>query len=418
MIKTTIIVSALVLCLAIATHAAPPSSGAQASGVQSLGTITRSQMAQQMNKPMTFEGYFYDGSIPMLVQSMELVQGNTPLPPDKYIPIVGPIPSSFKPGAKVRIGGQMQAPTGERLQGEGVSLQVTAQSQAVVVQASPPSAAAGSAQLFTGFRAPVTVPVLTKRYALLIGGGRNSANDYPRYWNDLWMMYQILIAAGYQPANIRVAYSSGLPRGGGMPVNYSATTAGIQAAFTYLAPRVKASDTLYIMIVGQCAPPGDIGPTPMYWTWPGMPMSPSALAIQVNKIATCKQMTIQMGQAFSGAFIPLLMKPNRVIIASSAAYKDSYCHPSYLLDNFEYWYMSALVGHQVIGGAPLNADANGSGQVSLGEAYNYTLPRPGGAGIPAIAWQMPQFEDTGTPPSRFGAVPGAGEGLVGAVTYL
>jgi hypothetical protein len=48
--------------------------------------------------------------------------------------------------------------------------------------------------------------------------------------------------------------------------------------------------------------------------------------------------------------------------------------------------------------------------------------RPGGPSaigmIPPIAAQMPQFEDNNAPPSRFGPVPAAGEGLVGAATYL
>ncbi|MCX6374459.1 MAG: hypothetical protein NTU88_00210, partial [Armatimonadetes bacterium] len=90
--------------------------------------------------------------------------------------------------------------------------------------------------------------------------------------------------------------------------------------------------------------------------------------------------------------------------------------------NFNYWYLSALQGSELLGGRSVRADTNGDRTVSIAEAYNFTLDKPGGmsAGgtIPPISAQMPQFEDNNAPPSRFGPLPGAGEGLVGAVTYL
>jgi hypothetical protein len=409
----------LLLCLSVAAQEALTSSSAQSSR-QVVQPDDRTRLLQQMNKQVQLEGFFYNGSIPMLVRNMELVQGDTPIPPDKYVPITGPIPSSFKPGAKVRIGGQVQKPTGEKLPGEALALQVTARAQASVVQA-PPSAILNQSALAVAIAPPAVTP-LPEHYALLIGTGMNAANDYVRYWNDLVRMYQLLISEGYNPANIRVVYASGVPKSPSMPVHYAATMGGITTAFTYFVPKVKADGRMYILVVGQGAPPGSIpGQPTAYWTWLGIPMTPAAFAIQVNRIATYQRMVIHMNQSFSGGFIPYLMRPDRIIITAAAAHSQSWAHPSLYYGNFNYWYLSALRGHLLFSEAPVNADANGNGRVSLAEAYNYTLPRPGGPGsppIPPISSQMPMFEDTGGPPARYGHLPGAGEGLVGIVTYL
>jgi len=370
-------------------------------------------MLKNLNKQVTLEGFYYDGSIPMLVESMDLVVPDTPIPPDKYVPIVGPIPPSFKTGAKVKINGKLHKPGGEQLQGEDLAIQLTAQAQTSVLQPGP-SALLGQSKI-AAIIGGVTAPPLPNHYALLIGTGKNYPNDYVRYWNDLVRMYQLLISKGYSPANIRVAYANGVPKSASMPVHYPATMPGITAAFTYFVPRVKAEDDMYVLVVGQGNSPS------IYWTWPGVAITPSVFANQVNRITTCRRMTIHMNQSYSGGFIPILKRPNRVIVTASAWNRGSWAHPSLYYGNFDYWYISALRGHLLFGEAPVSADTNSDGKVSIAEAYNFTLPRPGGPGsppIPPIANQMPQFEDNGTAPSRFGTVPFAGEGLLGAATYL
>ena len=408
----------LLLCLSVTAQGALTS--AQSSSLL-IGPNSRTQLRQQMNTQVQLEGFFFQTGIPMLVENLELLQGDQPLPEDKYIPLTGPIPSSFKLGAKVRIGGQVQAPTGEKFQGETLALNLTAQSQTSILQA-PASEILNLSALAEITPPPPPTP-LPNRYALLIGTGMNPANDYVRYWNDLVRMYQLLISKGYNPANIRVAHAWGAPRSASMPVHYPASMGGINAAFTYFVPKVHADDQMYILVVGQGALPGSIPGAPTaYWTWANIPMTPAAFAMQVNRITACQRMIIHMNQSFSGAFIPYLMRPNRIIITAAAANRSSYAHPSLVYGNFNYWYLSALRGHLLFGEAPVNADSNGNGQVSLAEAYNFTLPRPGGPSavgmIPAISAQMPMFEDSGAPPSRFGMLPGAGEGMVGVVTYL
>jgi len=413
----------VLLLLNAAAFAAEPRLSAVASSVRQPSRLARSSLLAQLSKQVTLEGFYYDGSVPMLVESMADVQGNLPIPPDKYVPLLGSLPTSFKSGAKVRVSGQVEKPTGEELSGEAAVIRVRAASQGTLLQA-PVSALAGLAgQVVAVSPAAASAPPGGKRYALLIGGGKDPANNHVRYWNNLWQMYHILISAGYAPGDIRVAYAYGAPRTAGMPVQFPATMPGIAAAFSYFVPKVKAEDTFYLMVSGQGLTPSGAAPASAYFPWLGAPIPPPMFAAQVNRIMSYKRMVVEMGQSFSGAFIPYLRNPKRVVITASAANRDSWAHPSLMYDNFECWYLSALASHFLLGGAALSADANHNGRVSTTEAYDFALPRPGGpsAGgttIPPIAAQMPQFEDTGTPPSRWGPVPAAGEGILGADTSL
>ena len=272
----------------------------------------------------------------------------------------------------------------------------------------------------------LTTPTVTPqphRFALLIGTGKNPANDWPRYWNDLVKAYQYLLSKGYLAANIRVAYANGVPKSASMPVHYAATIAGITNAFSYFVPRVNGDDQMYILVVGQGAAPGAVSGAPTaYWTWPGVAMTPGSFAFQVNRIAAYQRMTIHMNQSLSGAFINYLRRPNRIIVTAAAANRDAYAHPTLTYGNFNYWFLSGLRGHELIGEAPVDADTNDNGQVSIGEGYNYTLNKPGGpcpgGVIPPMTMQQPQFEDNNMAPSRWGNLPGAGDGVIGLATYL
>lgn len=409
----------LLLCLSAAARGARLRLDAKPPDLYQLGKINRSQLLQQVDKQVTVEGYFYDGSIPLIVDNMETVAVESAMSPDKYIPIAGPIPSSFKSGAKVRITGQVQKPTGEDLKDETAIIRVPDVPRHAVLQAAPPSMSLQHqiAQSSLPVRRPTRVE---RQYALLIGGGKNQANNYLRYWRDLWQMYQIMVSAGYHPANIRVAYSNGQPRTSGMPVNYPANLGGIHAAFSYFVSRMGPGDTLYILVCGQGASPGQIAPT-AYWTWPDVPMRPNLFAAEVNRITDYARMVIHMNQSYSGGFISALRDPKRIIVTAAAENRDAYCHASYLHGNFNFWYLSALAGQRLLGGPVVDADVNDDGHVSIAEAYNFTLPRPGWAGIPAIPpifAQRPQVEDTGTAPSYWGPLPASGEGAISAATHL
>lgn len=380
----------------------------------------RSQLLQQLNKTVKLDGYYYDGSIPMLVEDMKLVQSGVPIPPDKYVPITGPIPSSLKPGAKVAINGVLQKPTSGGLAQEGVVLQF--QSAPVIQQGISNLLPAQTVIRDLGVMKPLPLkPITGKHYALLIGTGQNPANTWVRFWNDLaWMHYIMVNGYSYDPANIRVLFADGFRKPGGlnysMTINGPATWPAIQNAFAYFASKMTANDRLYIFMAGLGANIGTVsgGPT-AFWLWGNYPMTPTMFAAQVNRIINYERIVVHMNQAFCGYFIPPLTRPKRIIVTTAAFNKNSYAHPSLYFNNFNYWYLSALRGKLLLGDAPINYDTNHDGKVSLAEAYNFTLGKPGSAAqeIPNINLQMPQFEDNGTPPSRFGPLPYGGEGNVG-----
>lgn len=385
---------------------------------------TRSQLLQQLNKSVKLEGYYYDGSIPMLVEDMQLVQSGVPIPPDKYVPITGPIPSSLKPGARVAINGMLQkAPRGD-LAHESVVLQFQ----------SAPSIQQGISNLLTPQTAINTLGVMKpklqkpiavgKRYALLIGTGSNMADTWVRFWNDVaWMHYIMVNDYDYDPANIRVLYANGYRRPGSkypMTLNGPATWSDVQAAFAYFASKMTANDELYIFMAGLGANPGSVPGAPTAFWLLNYPMTPTMFAGQVNRIINYKRIVVHMNQAYCGYFIPSLTRPKRIIVTTAAANKNSYAHPSLSFNNFNYWYLSALRGKMLIGDVPVNFDINHDGKVSLAEAYNFTLGKPGSSaqGISPIDYQMPQFEDNGTVPSRFGPLPSGSEGIAGMSNTL
>jgi hypothetical protein len=59
---------------------------------------------------VTVEGFYYGETIPMIVDDIKRVYVDTPMPPDAYLPIVGPIPSGLKTGDRVAVTGLVSRP--------------------------------------------------------------------------------------------------------------------------------------------------------------------------------------------------------------------------------------------------------------------------------------------------------------------
>lgn len=413
--KSYTLIALFLVCLLIAISAVYSITASESRAVNTAkvqtAQVNRTVLMNSMNKSVTIEGFYFNDSIPMIVQDLKLVQVDDPIPPDKYIPVTGTVPSSVKLGDKIKVTGKVQKPTERNLLGESLSIQIEG-SGVSVLQKTP--VLQEKLDITASLEPIQPVQTLYQKYAILIGGGKNYANDYVRYWNDITRTYLILKDKGYKPENIRVCYSNGVPRSSSMPVNYPANTSGISAAFSYIGAKAKENDTVFIMVSGQNSPPGDVATTTAYWTWQNVPVTPNQFAYQVNKITKYKQMYIFIHPSYSGGFIPYLKKDDRVIITSAAANRSAYAHPSYYYGNFNYWYLSALTGHVLLGGSAVNADANSNGKVSLTEAYNFTLPR---TGLAPITYQVPQFEDNGVLPSHFGTMPTGGDGLIGKDSY-
>jgi len=461
--RATLLVLALVLCFTIAAQSAeaPPrlqTQNIQTAGIQRLGMITRNQLLLQVNKSITMEGFYYDGSIPMVLDNFERVNMDMMLPPDSYVPIVGPVPPGLQSGARISLEGVLQRPTTQdppTVRRESLIIRIaTAQKIRIIRAATTPIIARPiNLERMVAIGGIIFVPRQVK-YAVLIAGGANPANNHHRYWNDLKTMYNILKSSGYKAANIYVIYASGTGSDASMPVNYSATRANISTVFNQLASKMGSLDTLYIMMndhgggvmpvptggypagnySGAIDTSGDeigesyseaamnadlngdgdksdtvrIDETLCLWY---DSITDDQFALELNKIQNFSKIIIQMKQCFCGGFTADLTKPNRIIMASASPIQPSWAHSSLNYGEFTYWYFSALTGNKPDGSGTVNADTNGDGKVSILEAYNFARShdtRP----------EMPYYEDNGVLPYHSGAMPAGGDGALGATTYL
>ncbi|MGQ9777953.1 MAG: C13 family peptidase [Thermodesulfobacteriota bacterium] len=404
MISTFLIISVLAGWAQVRKQTQPamkverPSPEAQLLSIQK---VRGPQMMTFFNKQITIEGFYYDGSIPMVIDDIKRVYVDTPLPPDSYVPIVGPKPAGLKSGDKISLTGMLLKPTPQdhpSVQREPVILRIERLEQLKILK--PSSISFRPFPEFRPYQPPVDLP---DRYAVLIAGGWNPANNHIRYWNDLKTMYNILRSNGYAAQRIYVIYADGVPRDSSMPVHYSATPASIATVFNTLSRSMSDNDTLYIML-------NDHGSPNALCLW-YVNMSNTDFGNEVNKVSRYSQMVIQMKQCHSGSFIPPLTGARRTVMSSCASNQLSYGHPSNQFGEFTYWYFSALTGRKPDGSGNVNADSNNNGKISILEAYNFARSHD-------QAPETPHFEDDGAAPARTGQVPSGTDGNRSASIYL
>ena len=366
----------------------------------------RGVAAQKLiGKEVTVVGFYYDGSIPMIVDDIERVLVDMVMPPDSYVPIVGPPPKGVKSGDRISLkGAKLDKASGSdpiSVRNEPTVLRLAADTTSTTLQSS-------TLKFSILERYPILIQPgvlqLSNYYAVLIAGGWNPANSHQRYWNDLKTMYTILRNAGYPAANIYVIYADGVARDAAMPVHYSATAANIATVFTALASKMKAADTLYIML-------NDHGSPNALCLWNQTTISANAFAAEVNKIKSYDKMIAQMKQCYSGSFIQPLTAARRTVMSSCAANQVSYGHSSNQFGEFTYWYFAALTGNKPDGSGAVNADTNGDKKISILEAYNFARSHD-------TAPETPYFEDDGVVPSHSGAMPAGGDGIRSATIFL
>ena len=416
------------------------------------------QRLQLLGKSVVMEGYFYDGSVPMLIDDFQRTLCDMELPTESYILLSGPRPKSVKSGDKIKLQGVLRQPGGQDpvwMQDELAILQPSTTEEPTILQRATALRLARYRPLPRIVLEHIGPLLAAKKYAVLIIGGGSAASNHYRYWRDLKTMYNILLARGYQAGNIYVIYASGTGRDSDVPVNYSASKANIATVFNELAGKMKSVDTLYVMINdhgggflaqaiagyspgvygGQIDTNADEGAenvseatynrdfngdgdrtdilafdeTVSLW---GDRISDDEFAVEVNKIANYSRMIFQMKQCFSGGFLRDLTAPNRIIMASCTQVQASWADTiSQQYGEFTYHYFAAITGQKPDGSGPVNADANGNGKISVVEAYNYARSHDGRP-------ETPGYEDNGVLPHHTGNMPSGGDGAVGSLHHF
>jgi len=121
--------------LAANIQASGEAPGSTSSPLKALPAIRTPGLLRRLNQQVTVEGYFYDGSIPMLVDDFEKIRINSILSTDSYLPLVGR-KLNLKWGDRVKVSGILEAGTAP-LTRESAVLRLTASSRVQVIQVSP-----------------------------------------------------------------------------------------------------------------------------------------------------------------------------------------------------------------------------------------------------------------------------------------
>lgn len=409
--------------------------------ITAAGRLRTPAVLQRLEQEVTLQGFYYDGSIPMVIDDFDRVKSNMRIPNEAYVPLVGAAPTGVKNGDSIEVTGTLSRPTGadpRRVLGESAVLRVGDPQRFRLVQATAtPVTLQAITAVSDRLRGTIVRPprdlhlVVPHKYAVLIAGGINGGNSHLRYWNELKAMYDILLARGYAAADITVIYADGAARGSGMTVNYAATSANISTAFTQLAAKVTASDKVFIMTNDHGGQgPSDNGSDETVthhdealcvWAAAGEQFVAGAcpytcymrdddLATQVNKLDAGATVIVVMEQCYSGGQLDDLTRPNRVMMSAASATEPSWSRSSQW-NEFVYWFLAAVSGSRPDGAGAVNADTNGDGSVSMLEAFNFARAND-------AAGETPFYEDNGTLPAHSGTMPAGGEGTLGAATFL
>ena len=221
--------------------------------------------------------------------------------------------------------------------------------------------------------------VLGQKYALLLSGGVDSANNWPRYLNDLTEIYWALRNVyGYPASNIYVLYANG---SGPSWVTTSATRANLFSTFAMLQGMMGSSDELMVFVTNHGGQTVAGTNQAKIWLWNYESIADWEFANQVNLLPSGAKKYFAFGQCYSGGMVDNLAGPNRHIATASGFNEPSWACDgnndqgncgSYAFDEFVLHWTAALNGSYPNAASLLsNADTNFDTTISLDEAFFY-----------------------------------------------
>ena len=128
-----------------------------------------------------------------------------------------------------------------------------------------------------------------------------------------------------------------------------------------------------------------------------------ALAEMVDRLGTAT-VSVFMLPCFSGGFIDDLTAPNRVI--STATGEEAYSYGNLFTELF-----TGALHRATRYAEPVNSDADGNGQISMLEAFNYAAGND-------YYGETPQYDDNGDALGHPFPIPSGGDGDFGSTVYL
>lgn len=258
------------------------------------------------------------------------------------------------------------------------------------------------------------------KVAFLYSGGIDASNAHTRYYNDIKALYWLLKNKyGFSDNNIIVCYKDGkndyissTNPGDSVKIDYPASKAGLNAAFSNLR-RIMGTSTKFFCFInnhgggyrasnglyygGAADTNGDEPSTDskhydedIFYYNETTDIRDDSLASWVNSL-TFNTGIFVLKPCFSGGLIYDLRGSNRVIISSGTETQVTYGHSSGNYGEMSHNFIAAISGKVPTTGASVNADTNGDGKVSMYEAFIYLKNAE-----EFKSDEQPQYNDDGT----------------------
>jgi len=245
------------------------------------------------------------------------------------------------------------------------------------------------------------------KIAVLVSGGYNSSSNYGRYWNDLQFIYKALKEKyQYTDSEIIVLYANGThsPNGdfdgdGNNDIDYAATKANLTTAINQVAARITKNGKFFFYSTNHGGDdPGDNNSNLTLW---GESIKDYEFGALTKKIK-CANAIYVFEQCFSGGMTDDVLKaqtypcnsPQVCVMAAARHDEPSWsCDTEGDYDEYVYHWTSAVYG-KTPGGAPVNADSNGDGVVSMKEAHEYARSKDSRNEHPVIGSCVTGASDT------------------------
>ena len=360
----------------------------------------------RIGQKVSLSGFYYGGSIPMIIDDISRTDYNMELPEGSFIPLEGPRPAGLKSGDRITVTGVLERPEKTSpLKNSRAVMKISGREglRIVTPHVLPPAKMKPRKpeilRRLAKFRPGDLIP--GRKFAVLIAGGGGPENNHIRYWNDLLTMYTVLLGRGFAAADIFVYYADGAPPGdvegkidGTMPVNGVANRTNIQRCFCNIGNVSGNNDFIYILTndhgggflevrTGSLEPglhkgritttgePEDAIPETQFVLdlngdgdrtdvvradeslilWSGRYYDDD-FAADLNQITRYSTMVIHVEQCFSGGFIDDLRAPRRIIFSAASGQRLSLAHstspanpqPVQPYNEIFYWFVTALLG--------------------------------------------------------------------------
>jgi hypothetical protein len=252
------------------------------------------------------------------------------------------------------------------------------------------------------------------RWALIVNGGWDMANNHIRYWGDISNMYCALVQTyGYLEDHIIVCNSDGVSSGvdrsdgtdsprdldgdGDDDIDYAGTYTGLTSAI--LEFKDLTQDDFFFFFAsnhGEQTGPDTCDAELCLWNYGAITDADFAARVDSTINAAIKVYVFE--QCYSGGFVDDLDRVNEVVITAARCDESSYdgitpvdpVSGQNYFDEFAYEWTAAVRGcfadsvpaQPWICGTPCDADSNGDGRVDMVEAFNWAVAHDGSGDDP------------------------------------